>query len=207
MAGFGKAGLGSAWHGWVRSGSARRGKDFLTGVHAMSDEGKVTLFPQWRQAAEDAAEKFTYGDVMPKEWLIEHFGLEPPRRGTAADFQKFQFDLLEAMDGFKEALLIEHKMALENVRGRGYRILQPNEQTAYTMRQFRIAVAREVRKAADLLQNVAADMLTQDEQRQNIDARGKLAAVHSFTRKQLDTKKLAAPARQLAEKKPGAAGT
>jgi hypothetical protein len=173
----------------------RHGKDFFStfGERFMSNETKVTLFPQWRQAAEDAAQAFGYGDVIPKEWLIYHFGLEQPKRGTAWDFQKFQFDLLEAMEGFRETMLVEHKMAMENVRGRGYRILQPNEQTAYSMRQFKIAVAREVRKAADLLQNVAANMLTSDEQKQNIEARQKLAAVHSFTRKQTRVPQIAKP--------------
>jgi hypothetical protein len=179
--------LGRVWLGMARSGKAgifyhNRGK-------TMNEEAEVTLYPQWRQAAQDAAELFTYGDVLTKEWLIEHFGLHEPVRGTAVDFQKFQFDLLDSMEGFKETLLVEHKMALENVRGRGYRVLQPNEQTGYTMRQFKMAVAREVRKAANLLQNVAADMLTQDEQRQNIEARGKIAAIHSFARKEIGIKK------------------
>jgi hypothetical protein len=145
----------------------------------------VTLFPQWRQAVEDAAEQYTYGDVMTREWLLDRFGLETPKLGTAKDFQKFQLDLLDAMEGFREALLVEHKMALENVRGRGYRILKPNEQTSYTMRQFSRGIAREINKAANILQNIATDLLTQDEQRENIEARGKLAAVHSFSNKTL----------------------
>jgi len=165
----------------------------------MNEAEKVTLFPQWQQAVEDAAGEFQYGDVITKEWLVEHFGLEQPKRGTAWEFQKFQFELLEAMEGFKERLLVEHKMALENVRGRGYRVLQPSEQTGYSLRQFKIAVAREVRKAADILQNVNASLLTQDEQRENIEARGKLAAIHSFTRKQFRAPRIKGGPKQLGD--------
>lgn len=150
-----------------------------------TEEHVVSLFPQWRQAVENASDSYTYGDVIPHEWLIDHFGLEKPKHGTDEQFKKYQFDFLEAMEGFKNAMLVEHHMALENVRGRGYRILHPNEQTDFAIRQYKITMAREVRKAANLLHNIEVSMLTPEEQRENINARGKLAAIQSFTRKQL----------------------
>jgi hypothetical protein len=155
----------------------------------MQQEPKVTLFPTWRQAAKDAAEQFTYGDMITMDWLHEHFELKPPERGTARQFQAYQFDFLEAIDGFKNTLLGEHKMALQNVRGQGYRIVQPREQTDYGMNQLRTAMQREIRKAAEILHHVDRNLLTDEEWAHNINTRSKIAALASFTQKKVGAHK------------------
>lgn len=146
---------------------------------------RVTLFPMWKQAVQDAKEQFTYGDMITMDWLNQAFGIKRLERGTAEEFQKQQFDFLAAMDAFRDQLLEEHRMALSNVRGQGYRVLEPKEQTEFAMSEMRRRVRGEIRKAASRLHYVEHTLLSDDERKRNNDAMGKLAALQSFTRKTL----------------------
>ena len=153
-------------------------------------DGKID--PPYLQAVADALGAFTYGDTISFDWLYEHFELAPPTDGTYEDFQQFQFSFLSAMDGFRDELLVEHKMALHNLRGQGYLIVKPKDQTPLAMANCKKDLQKVMRRAAGMLQHIAMDLLTQEEAQENAEARARLAALRTFSRKTMpETKRLA----------------
>ncbi|MFZ2306857.1 MAG: hypothetical protein WAW73_17825 [Rhodoferax sp.] len=154
----------------------------------MSETDDLALFPQWKQAVQDFLATFTYGDLVPHEWLVEHFGMPPlkdSQKLTAADFRRRQFDLLANTESFKHALLEQHQIFLQAVRGEGYRWSHPGEQTALATKEFERDAKRAFRSAGQRLRNVRLTELTDDQRRENTDAIAKVSALRGMARKAL----------------------
>lgn len=149
------------------------------------DNGGIKLDPPYRQAVQDAVGQFRYGDLITHEWLHKHLEVEIPEEGTRQEFEEAQWQLVEGVESFKQMMLEQHLMALQNVRGQGYRLVPPPEQTMVGMSQFRKDLASALGKCRDVLSYVNRDQLTDEQQRQNADAMGKLAGLKAFARKQL----------------------
>ncbi len=150
--------------------------------------GEVNLFPRWRQAVRDFLDTFNYGDLVSHDWLEEHFGMPKiadAKRLTQAEFRDRQFDWLANVEAFKAALLHEHQVLLQSVRGEGYRWAPPGEQTAIASKEFERDVKRGFRLAGQRLKNIRADVLTDDQRREHRDAVAKVAALRGMTRKAL----------------------
>lgn len=147
---------------------------------------EVRLYPAWKQAVQDFLADFKYGDIVPHEWLVKHFGLPlPDERMSAAAFQSRQFEWLSAIEGFKTTLLHEHQVLLQSVRGEGYRWLHPAEQTAAATREFEKEAARAFRQVGSRLRNVRQHELTDDQRRANVDAMAKISHLRGAVRKRL----------------------
>ena len=140
------------------------------------------LHPLWKNAVEIAAEDFSYGDLITFDWLHDHFGIEKPTTGTFDSYQSYQFDFLASLDGFRRELLETHKMATENIRGRGYRVIEPKEQTGFAEKQLSNEMKRSIRKAFSVLTNIAIDAIDDSERKRNVDAIGRVAAIHALTK-------------------------
>ena len=87
----------------------------------MSDAVKL---PTWKQAAEDFLAEFKYGDMVTHAWMEQRFGmpsLNESQRLTPEQFRERQFEWLANVEAFKAALLKEHQVCLQSVRGEGYR--------------------------------------------------------------------------------------
>lgn len=81
---------------------------------------EVKISPSWRQAVHDFLAEFKYGDIVPHSWLVERFGLPvPDEHMSAVAFQARQFEWLASIEGFKAALLHDHQVLLQSVRGYG----------------------------------------------------------------------------------------
>lgn len=145
----------------------------------------IQLDKLYEQAARDAVKLFSYGDVIPKSWLMDKFNLKMPEVGTKAIFDSVAFEFLQNVDRFKDILLFEHKMLLVAVRGEGYRIVKPEQQSEVAMRRLRDQVARELRKAVDTLTHIRDDLLCDSEIRKRDEALGKTAALAAFSTKRL----------------------
>ena len=151
----------------------------------------MKLHPEWKQAVQDAVGRFSYGDLIPMDWLMDAFGVEPASESMdALTYQKNQFRFLAALEAFKSALLDDHKMALQNVRGSGYRIVQPGEQTAWAEEEGIEEIRRGIRRMAGRLSNVKRAALTDAEQRENLDAIARLSMLKGMVR---DYPRLSAP--------------
>lgn len=148
----------------------------------MEPEQKV--HPIWKDAASKVVEQFKEGDMISMDWLHRHFDIQKPEVCSFDAFQKYQFELMAATDGFKNELLEVYQIAIANVRGEGYRILPPNQQTGYAEKKFLGDIGKSVRKAASILSNINFDRLDDKERKENADAKGRIAAIFTMSKKQ-----------------------
>jgi hypothetical protein len=132
-----------------------------------------------------AAAEFTYGGLISKQWLLDHFAMNEPKTGTKKDFEDFAFEFMQNIEGLKWYMLEHHKMYLDSVRGKGYLIIMPNQQSDVAMSNLRKFIYREISKAVSILSNVNYSLLTDDEIRLRDAHQGRLAGLSSFTKKRL----------------------
>lgn len=154
----------------------------------MSNEVELSRFPSWRQAVQDFLREFKYGDLVPHEWLAEHFGtpaIDEDESLTAGDYRRRQFEWLQNIESFKAELLRDHSVLLQAVRGEGYRWVPPHEQTRIAEDAFQKDAGRAFRSAAYKLKHVRLSELSDDQRRENVDAVTKLASMRSMHRNQL----------------------
>ena len=135
--------------------------------------------------AKKASDIFTYGDIIPHSWIMNAFRLEAPEQGTRDQFAKFQFEILSYTEGLKDILLAEYKMYLKNVRGEGYIVIKPAEQTDVAMDTLRVSVQTNIRKAMSALTNINESLLTMDQLRHRDETTGKIAALSVFSKRRL----------------------
>lgn len=142
----------------------------------------TTKFPEYLQAVDDAIEDFYYGDIISIEWLYVHFDLHPPKIGTHDQFKTYQLKFLSAMDGFRELLLTEHKIMLQNVRGEGYLLVNPNEQTQIAWDKLKTEISRQINKAEAKITNINMAMLSDKAKQHNIEHQAKLSTIKAFNK-------------------------
>lgn len=150
----------------------------------MSGDDAPKLYPAWRQAEADLlASGLAHGSLITQEWLDAAFGLKPPK--TIAEAERVQLVRLRQTQALRESLLENHRMMLRPVKGVGFTVIPPDQQT-------RVAVAdrtREVKaamvKLAREISHVDTSKLTDDQRKENTDAQAKLGALRAMFRKAL----------------------
>lgn len=150
---------------------------------------EVNKHPAWRQAVDDLREEFKYGDLVSHEWMEQRFcmpSLGESQRLTAEQFRERQFEWLANVEAFKAALLKDHQICLQSVRGQGYRWVHPHEQTGIAMREFEASARKVFRTAGAKLRNLRHTELTDEQRRVNVDAIAKIAALSGMTRKAIE---------------------
>jgi hypothetical protein len=143
----------------------------------------------WQNAlvAFDHAE-FYPGDIIPMSWFYDHFrvrDLPADASCTVGEYQKERLIFMGQMERFQKALAEDYDLILQNVRGQGYRIIPPSEQTGWTMDQGQKEMTKALNKIHMRLTHIRIGELTDEERRQNADAQAKLAALRSGARKTL----------------------
>lgn len=131
--------------------------------------------PIWVEAAIQASREFDYGDVIPHDWLLDSLNIEQLDSGTADQFRKHSFDLLQKVEGFKRVMLEEHQMYLTNVRGEGYRIVNPPQQTEIAMKSLQRDLQKSIKTAVSALTNINTNLLGLDDFKNNAEAKAKIA--------------------------------
>jgi hypothetical protein len=150
----------------------------------MSEE--IKKFPIWKNAVELAINQFDYGSEISHEWLLDALELtQPADRITAQEYRDYQLRLLSAIESFRDAMLRDHDMMLVNVRGKGYVIATPGEQSGIAMRDMGRDLRKNLRKTGQKLKHTNVEKLSDDEAKRRSDAIGKLAALSSMTRRAL----------------------
>lgn len=151
-----------------------------------ADTDDLPLDPIWRQAAQDAIAEFKYGDIIPREWLVANLHIaEPQHKITVAEYQRLSFDMLTKMDGFKDEMLTRHHRYLINIRGIGYKIVEPPHQTNAAMTRMQRELRKAIANAMSAVVNINATALTIEESRANAEARAKIGAFASLHLKKL----------------------
>ncbi len=147
----------------------------------MADE--ITKFPPGLAAADEAAEQFTYGDLIDHQWLNQAFEVQWPEQGTRKQMERCQLQFMSEMDRFREALLTEYRMALQSIPGKGYRVVPVKEQTSVAMKQCRNRVSRVLRRTMQELEFIQYDMLNAEERQNNLEAKAKVAFIGAAARR------------------------
>lgn len=151
------------------------------------DQDGLSEHPVWRQAAKDAVREFDYGDVIPHSWIAEHLEIEDPTGwvGTVDAYRALAFDLLRKMDNFRAVMLTEHKRYMVNVRGLGYKIIEPPHQTDAAMLRLQDEMRRSLAKAMSALVHINETAISMDDARENAEAKAKLAWINTIGVKKL----------------------
>ena len=133
-------------------------------------------------AAREAVMSFKYGDVIDKQWLIDRSLLIEPLRGTKKDFESFSFDFMDFIESFKSEMLVNNKMYLVAVRGKGYRIVMPNQQSDEAMNNLRNVVTSETNKAMRAITNINDALINHDDAKKRDSHIGNVAALRAFSK-------------------------
>lgn len=148
----------------------------------------LTKTPRWKQAVEDLLAEFGYGEMVTHEWMEKRFGmpsLDDSQRLTVEQFRDRQFEWLANVEAFKAALLKDHQVCLQSVRGEGYRWVPPHEQTGVAVKEFESNARKVFRAAGSKLRNLRHLELTDDQRRANMDAVAKVSALSGMAVKAL----------------------
>ena len=149
---------------------------------------ELSKTPRWKQAVDELMDEFAYGDLVTHEWMETRFGMPSiadTQRLTAEQFRERQFEWLANVEAFKAALLKDHQVCLQSVRGQGYRWVPPGEQTGVAVREFEHSARKVFRNAGHKLRNLRHLELTDEERRANVDAVTKIAALSGMATKAL----------------------
>ncbi len=162
----------------------------MTTTHDEDDCSEETveleLDPIWRQAAKEAVAAFDYGDIIPRDWLLDHLGIaEPQEKLTAKQHQAYAFEILSKTDGFKEEMLTRYQRYLVNIRSIGYKLIEPPHQTNAAMTRLSKDLRKAISQAMSAVVNINDKALTLEESQANADARAKLGTIATLHAKKL----------------------
>lgn len=137
----------------------------------------------WLSSAVDlfTQERRTYGDLLTPGWL-KH-ALQIPEPKTIAEVTSLQFLLLNRMDAFRDFLLLEHKIVLQNVRGEGYRVVHPREQAELAATEMLKYIRKGLEVGDKIIANVKTEALTDAELRRHTDTQVRLGGIGALLKR------------------------
>lgn len=142
---------------------------------------ELKLYPRWKQAVQDLLlAGLTYGSRVEKSQLIDLCGLQLPT--TIEEKDKFDLQLLNCISEIKDELLTQHRMLLATNNDGSYRVVRPEDQTAYVIDKGARALAKELQRMATGVQFVNADLLTDEQRKRNADAQAKVGLLAGMQR-------------------------
>ncbi len=137
----------------------------------------------WRRALISFAEKgFNYGDTVSLDWIEKAMGFKQDIKNNPEEYF-----ILKANNttSFIDNVLIEHKMHLVNVKGIGYRVAMPKEQTGLAMQSLADTIIAKAKKTERVLNNIDRRRLNASDKRKNLDAIANLASIQTFAKKRI----------------------
>lgn len=127
----------------------------------------------------------TYGDIVTRAELLSWFSLAVPAVGTKRDFDRVELLFAALKADFDEAMLTEHKMAVESKRGGNWRIVLPEEQATFATRTARDGIVRALAKGRAIVDNVKIDALSDAERARRDFESSRLAGLADLAAKSL----------------------
>lgn len=164
------------------------------------EEISVEVVPAWQGAGESIVrERIPYGTILSHAELAKKFGMTHPseERNGAYELggrglvtymkalEKFDLTFMGNMENLRKYLLAKHKLCLDNVRGQGYRIVPPKEQTHLGLVTLSKEVKRAINKSKDIISNVRVERLTKEEMKEHADGVARHAFVSTLIRRAL----------------------
>ena len=136
----------------------------------------------WEIFLHKIAEEFGEGKHISHDWLKEQFGLEKLQLENFESSEDFiqaftlqQFAYMNVVDAVRWGLLEQEKMYLVNVRGEGYVIMRPEDQTQFAYDGFISDIKKAIKVAGLIMNNVQPVDLTQ--QAKDNDLRAKFGVM------------------------------
>lgn len=137
---------------------------------------EVRQYPLWKEAVKTfLLANFQPGHVITEKWKREHFGITPPKTGTMEQLSEYQLKLLSAWENFSRTLLEEHQIHFRANGARSHIVLAPREQAGVAMSDCNREIKRTLKKAKLRTENIALELLTNDERREVTDAQVRIA--------------------------------
>jgi hypothetical protein len=140
--------------------------------------------PQWLSRAISMFDKDSRkdGDMLSHDWI--KYALDIPAAKTIDQATEQQWVLLTRLDAFRDYLLVERKVALQNIRGEGYRIVPPSEQAQVAAEQAMKMIKKGLDHGDRLMTHTRVNMLSNDEQKRHTDAHLRLCGIKDMVRRQ-----------------------
>ena len=109
---------------------------------------KLTVYPAWKARVEEILELYEIGELIPHQFFYDLFECHPNQEGISVEaYKKRQIEFLQHFTGFRDHLLLDHKIDLVNVRTEGYRMVPPSEQAELAERQLHQHLSKMLDKA------------------------------------------------------------
>lgn len=135
---------------------------------------ELVKHPVWKHALEQLLnEGLTPGDVIRKDKLFALFDISVAK--TPEEYEANQFKFVSNFKRLEKELLHEHFIGLRNVRGIGYEVLHPKDQTGYGMDHGFKEIAKAIKAMTQMVSFVDYAKLSAEDRRRNTDALTKIA--------------------------------
>lgn len=131
----------------------------------------------WLENAVEQWDKARYkdGDLVSHDWM--KFALLIPSPSQDLSATDVQFMVLTRVEALKQYLLNERKIAMESIRGRGYRVVPPEEQASFAVDEGLRFIRKGLGRANSILTNTRVEQLTNEEAARHTDMQIKMAGL------------------------------
>lgn len=117
---------------------------------------------------------FDIGALIPHEWIRSMFQIRelnvkdfPDSKTFIMAVQEQQFEFLSLFEALRKDVLKNHSYYLINVRGQGYRIIHPNDQSQYAYDMLIKDVNKAFREANDIMTHVKTSAVAEEQKAQD----------------------------------------
>lgn len=135
-----------------------------------------------RAVSEYDAKKFADGDLVSHDWIYWALDIPPVNARTSA--KEAQFVLLSRFDAFRDYMLIQRKICLQNVRGQGYRVVPPGEQAQVAAEEALRLIRRGLDKGDKILTHARVEKMTTEEANRHTSAQIKIGGLRQMVGRQ-----------------------
>lgn len=134
----------------------------------------------WLQHAINEFDKNKYsdGDLLSHVWL--EWALKLPIPKDLSEVKDCQFVSLNRIITLRDYLLTDRKIALQNVKGKGYRIVPPKEQAELASKTAMSKVISGLRTGAKIMSNTRLQKLTVAERTRHTNAELRLSGIEQI---------------------------
>jgi len=138
----------------------------------------------WLQHAIDEFNKIKYsdGDLLSHQWL--EWALKLPIPTDLSEVQECQFTAMNRIDAFRAYLLTNRKIALQNIKGKGYRIVPPREQAEFAAKTALAQIVKGLNNGTKIMTHTRYRSLTSDEKTRHTNAEVRLAGIGQIIKNQ-----------------------
>lgn len=113
---------------------------------------------EWLSLVQRVVDEFDVGQLIPHDWLKSMFNIKPldlkffPDMQTVRKaIQEQQFIFLQLFERLRKDVLKSHNFYLVNVRGLGYKIINPRDQHSYAYDQLMDDIKSSFKECADIM--------------------------------------------------------